>query len=58
MRAQPILDNLIAWGAPIILAILIDAVQSPAVRPPGSEHSHDRESWADNLYHFAQRLFR
>ncbi len=22
------------------------------------EHGHDRESWADNLYHFAQRLFR
>ena len=22
------------------------------------EHGHDRESWADNLYHFAQLLFR
>lgn len=22
------------------------------------EHGHDRESWAENLYHFAQRLFR
>lgn len=22
------------------------------------EHGHDRESWADNLYHFAQRIFR
>jgi enterochelin esterase-like enzyme len=22
------------------------------------EHGHDRESWADNLHHFAQRLFR
>ena len=22
------------------------------------EYGHDRESWADNLYHFAQRLFR
>jgi enterochelin esterase-like enzyme len=21
-------------------------------------HGHDRDSWADNLYHFAQRLFR
>jgi len=21
-------------------------------------HGHDRESWADNLYHFAQRVFR
>jgi enterochelin esterase-like enzyme len=21
------------------------------------EHGHDRESWADNLYHFAQRIF-
>ncbi|MBW8845445.1 MAG: esterase family protein [Burkholderiales bacterium] len=22
------------------------------------EHGHDRESWAENLFHFAQRLFR
>jgi enterochelin esterase-like enzyme len=22
------------------------------------EHGHDRESWADNLHHFAQKLFR
>lgn len=22
------------------------------------EHAHDRESWAENLYHFAQRIFR
>ena len=22
------------------------------------EHGHDRESWADNLYHYAQRIFR
>jgi enterochelin esterase-like enzyme len=22
------------------------------------EHGHDRETWADNLYHFAQRIFR
>jgi enterochelin esterase-like enzyme len=21
-------------------------------------HGHDRESWAENLHHFAQRLFR
>jgi enterochelin esterase-like enzyme len=22
------------------------------------EHGHDRDSWAENLFHFAQRLFR
>ena len=37
---------------------------SPTLRGQGDplwnvdEYGHDRDSWAENLFHFAQRLFR
>ena len=57
-------------ASPVVLAT--DDVRAPAAAPAGfadaqhdishvrnvDEYGHDRESWAYNLYHFAQRVFQ